>query len=181
MTTYSLKASCLHLSQHPFPFTLPLQPPNFLLLHIAIYAKSLFFGLSCSLVLTISASPLLPCLHILHPSLPLILPLLFLPPTYTVMICTFQLPPLACSLLRRQSSSPLYLPSLTQNVTRKGSVNLDTPIKTLLLDLPCLASSHSSTDHVYGSWMSSYSFCFHVPTHHHLLMFPHTLIDVPLS
>ena len=88
------------------------------------------------------------------PALPLILLPLFLPPTNTVVICTFWLPSLACSLLRRQSPSPLYLPSLTQNVTRKGSVNLDTPIKTLLLDLPGLAPSHFSMDHVYESWTS---------------------------
>lgn len=31
-------------------------------------------------------------------------------------------------------------------------MNLDTPIKILLLDLPGLASSHSSVDHIYGSW-----------------------------
>lgn len=82
------------------------------------------------------------------PALPLILPPLFLPPTYTVMIRTFCFPPLICSLLRRQSPSPLCLPSLTQNVARKVSVNLDTPIKPLFLDLPGLASSHSSMDHV---------------------------------
>lgn len=110
------------------------------------------------------------------PALPLILPPLFLPPTYTVTICTFWLLPLACSSLRRQSPSPLYLPSLTQNVTRKESLNLDTPIKTFLLDLAGLASSHSSMDHVCGSWTSLLLLLFspahsspssHVSSHSH--------------
>lgn len=67
--THPSRATCLHLSLPPFPFSLPLHPSNLFLLHIAIYAKSLFFGLSHSLVLTTSASPSRPCPHILHPSL----------------------------------------------------------------------------------------------------------------
>lgn len=70
MTTYSSQATGLHLSLHPFLFSPPLHPSKLHLLHIDIYAKILFFGLSHSLALTISASPLLPCPLILHPLAP---------------------------------------------------------------------------------------------------------------
>lgn len=66
MTTYSSQATGLCLLLHPFLFSL-LHPSKLYLLHIDICAKSLFFGLSHSLALTISASPLLACPLILHP------------------------------------------------------------------------------------------------------------------
>lgn len=42
--------------------------------------------------------------------------------------------------------------SLTQNFTRKRSVNLDTLIETLLLDFPGFTCSHSFMDNIHGSW-----------------------------
>lgn len=95
---------------------------------------------------------LLPCPHINHSS--------FAPHSTTSFSASHIHCHNLCLLASSPSplfASPLYLPSLTPNVIRKGSVNLDTPIQTFLLDLPGLTSSRSSTDHVYGSWTSRWT------------------------
>lgn len=167
MTTYSSQATCLHLSLLPFLFSLPLHPSKLYLLHIDIYAKSLFFGLSHSLALTTSASPLLLCPHILHPSLARHSTTSF---SASHIHCHYlYLPASSPSLLFAQKIIPFL--SLTQNFTRKRSVNLDTLMKTLLLTF-LVSLAHTPTWIIYmEDGLPSYSFCFHLPTHHHHLMF----------
>lgn len=75
------QAICVHLSLHLFLSSLPLHPCNLfllLLLHTAIYSKSLSFFYSHSLVPVISVSPLFLLLHTFSiPALPLICHLFF--------------------------------------------------------------------------------------------------------
>lgn len=166
---------CLHLSFHPFLFSPPLHTCNLFLSHTAIYYKSFSFLFFHSLVPTMSACLLFLLVHTLSiPNLPLILPPLFLPPTYTFMIQSGFL------LWLTLCSEDSHLPSLTQGITRKGSINLDTLVKTLLLDLHGLSSSHSSVHCISGS-------CTLTPVSIHLLIticsshVPPTLTIVPFS
>lgn len=120
--THFSQAICVHLSLHLFLFSLPLHPCNLFLLllpHTAIYSKSLSFCYSHSLVPVISVSPLFLLLHTFSiPALPLILPPLPLPPTYTFMLCTFWLLPLTYSLLRRWIVDAPFLETLQLRLDR---------------------------------------------------------------
>lgn len=171
MTTYSSQATGLHLSLHPFLFLPPLRPSKLYLLHIDIYAKSLFFGLSHSLALAISATPLLPCPLILHP--------LF--PHFTT---SFSASHIHCHYLYLPTSSPSLLfvqkiilfISLTQNFARKRSVKLDTLMEMPLLEFPGFTRSHSYMDNMHGSWTSLLPLPFspvHSPLFSHVFSYSH--------
>lgn len=169
MTTYSSQATGLCLLLHPFLFSL-LHPSKLYLLHIDICAKSLFFGLSHSLALTISASPLLACPLILHPC----------PSFYHLFFCLH----IHCHYLYLPASSPSLLfaqkiilfISLTQDFTRKWSVNLDTLMETLLLDFHGFAWSQSYMDNMHGNWISLLTLLVspvHSPPSSHVFSYSH--------
>lgn len=126
-TTYSLQATGLHLLLHPFLFSLLLHPSKLYLLHINIHAKYLFLAFPTH---RLSPSLHLPFSHVHSssiPDLPFILPLFFCFPN------TLPLPVSSSPRLLFAQKIILFI-SLTQNLTRKRSMNLDTLIETLLLD-----------------------------------------------
>lgn len=173
MTTYSSQATGLYLSWHPFLFSLPLHPSKIYLLHTDIYAKSLFFGVSHSLTLTISASALLPCPHILCPSLA---------PYSTT---TFSASHIYCHYLYLLASSPslLFAQKIILFLSHKIFLERDQWTWTPLWKHFCwtflVSLAHASAWIIYmEAGLPSYSFCFHLPTHHHHLMFSSSLIAI---